>query len=191
MIATSVSPLGPAPIVDFDGTMAYLPVDWAALRRELGVTSVDQLWAQTTEARWDTVTAAELAAAAYARPIPTTLAALARSRSFVVITDNDESVVKQFLQAYPRLTSKMVAVLGRRYHGGPKRNQDVFRRAFSQAVELVRAVPAVDATEPVVYCGDRDYELEYAAGLGARTVRVSLSGQFETPPILQPTKGNR
>ena len=36
--------LGRAPIVDFDGTLARLDVDWDGLRRSLGLGSLDDLW---------------------------------------------------------------------------------------------------------------------------------------------------
>jgi phosphoglycolate phosphatase-like HAD superfamily hydrolase len=170
------APLGRVPIVDFDGTMAYLPIDWAALRRQLGVGSINELWTGADGgAGWATVTAAELAATTHARPIAITLEALAAASGFVVVTDNDESVVSTFLARYPWLAAKVLAVLGRRYHGGPKRDPEVFARAFRMASELIRRT---GSDQPIVYCGDQDYELAFAISLGAQAVRVLLSGEL-------------
>jgi hypothetical protein len=172
-MTSSTAALGPNPIVDFDGTMAYLPVDWAALRRQLRVASMSELWERSDDAAWTAVAAAEVAATALARPIAATVQALEASQGFVVVTDNDESAVAAFLGVHPVLADKAVAVLGRRFHGGPKRDADVFARALRTAVDLL---PAGDE---VVYCGDQDYELAFARAMGARPVRVLLSGQFE------------
>jgi hypothetical protein len=176
--------LGPAPIVDFDGTMAFLPVDWTALRRALGVGSVAELWTNGEPGQWATVTEAEFTAVSRARPIVATLDALAAARAFVVITDNDESVVAEFLSAYPALAAKTRAVFGRQSHGGPKRDREVFARAFSAARQWLGDI----APDPV-YCGDQDYELDFARALGAGTVRVRLSGELEAEPSVADAQG--
>jgi len=187
MTRSLATTLGPAPIVDFDGTMAYLPVDWVTLRRRLRVGSLNELWDNDDHADWAAVTAAELTAIDRARPIPATLEALAAASGFVVVTDNHESVVSAFLSQHRQLASKVLAVFGRGYHGGPKRNQEVFERAFRAASSLVG-----DLSDQVVYCGDQDYELQFATTLGARAVRVLLSGELDLQPSLaQASKGNR
>ena len=36
--------LGLTPILDFDGTITELPVDWSSLRRQLGIHQIVDLW---------------------------------------------------------------------------------------------------------------------------------------------------
>ena len=76
--------LGRAPIVDFDGTLARLDVDWDGLRRRLGLGSLNDLWETRgsrrdgwmDDAGWRAVTAAEIDAARDAEPVAPMVAAL-------------------------------------------------------------------------------------------------------------------
>jgi phosphoglycolate phosphatase-like HAD superfamily hydrolase len=172
----AVSSLGVAPIVDFDGTMAALAIDWESLRRELGVGSILELWDDYRNPQWATVATAEIAAAAAAKPIMATLDALGAAAKFVVVTDNDEGAVETFLARYPELGDKALAILGRRFNGGPKRDGERFTRAFRAAETLV--TDSVSGLDRVVYCGDQEYEIAYATSLGARVVRVLRSGEL-------------
>lgn len=161
---------GPAPIVDFDGTIAALPVDWAGLRRRLGVSSIDDLWRGAASDPWGPVTDAEVAAAVEAEPVGPMVAALEAARGFAVLTSNSEQAVHRFLARFPVLAAKVRLVAGREALGGSKRDLDRFRVAFTACRE---STAADRGGGPVVYVGDAQFELEFASGLGAVAVHVA------------------
>jgi phosphoglycolate phosphatase-like HAD superfamily hydrolase len=160
--------LGRAPIVDFDGTLARLAVDWAELREQLGVRSIDDLWSGPV-ARWHAVTAAETRAATRAEPVRAVVDALAPDAVVGVLTANSEHAVRAFLAGQPALAARVRAVAGRETLGGPKRDPRAFAAAFDA---LVAATAPARGGAPVVYCGDQTYELDLAAARGARAVLV-------------------
>ena len=164
--------LGLAPILDFDGTIAVLPVDWADLRRTLGVRSLDDLWGRD-RGGWDLVTRAETGAAATAEPLTALLRSLDAVSAFAVLTNNSESAVREFFRRFDGLASRSAGVVGRESLGGSKRNPERFRFGFERCVALTAGARAGG---PVVYVGDARYELELAAELGARAVHVSEIG---------------
>ena len=84
--------LGPAPVLDFDGTLTRLAVPWDVLRELLAVQSVDALWEQGIEA-WEPVLAAEVEAPRRAAPVSEVMQALAPARAFAVLSSNDEGTV--------------------------------------------------------------------------------------------------
>jgi phosphoglycolate phosphatase-like HAD superfamily hydrolase len=179
--------LGPAPIVDFDGTIARLDVDWARLRMRLRVDAIGELWARAGDGRWAEVTAAEVAAAEHAREIACTTEALRSVRAFAVVTDNSEHAIDAYLRRLPELASRVAYVGGRESLEGPKRDAARFRKVFDRAVAATG--PFRSASDPIVYVGDQQYELALASALGARTVCVvdgSSIVDVTTPPTGQP-----
>jgi phosphoglycolate phosphatase-like HAD superfamily hydrolase len=160
--------LGPAPIADFDGTIARLPVDWNALRHQLNVRSVRDLWALSAD-EWDQVTEAEVRAAALAEPLWPVLRRLAGTSGFAVLTSNSERAVCTFFDRFPAESARMVHLVGRETLGGPKEDQDVFRRGYQACLE---ATQALRGEAPPVYVGDASYELAFAESLGATPVSV-------------------
>lgn len=163
--------LGPAPILDFDGTLAVLPVDWRELRGRLAVVSIEHLWLTeaSTSSRWDLVTDAEVAAAALAQPVPATVQALDRVRTFSILSSNSERSIAVFLARFPALAGRKRLVVGRETVGGSKRDPDLFAVAFWACRD---ATAAERGTGPVVYLGDSAFELELAAALGAIALHV-------------------
>ena len=159
---------GPAPIVDFDGTLALLPVDWDALRRRLSVATIDDLW-RTGADLWRVVTEVEVAAAEDAAPVPATVEALAGALGFAVISANSEQSISIFLRRHPALAGRARLVVGRETMQGPKRDPACFERAF---VACRDATAGDRGDGPVVYVGDQNYELVLATSLGATAVHV-------------------
>jgi phosphoglycolate phosphatase-like HAD superfamily hydrolase len=160
--------LGPAPVVDFDGTLVHLPVDWEGLRAHLGVSRVDDLWAGAGDG-WDAVARAEEEAAATASPVPGMLEALAAARAVAVLSNNSERAVWRFLDRFSDLGALVATVVGRETLGGPKREYHVFARGFTRCV---KATEHARAGGSVVYVGDQHYELRFARRLGARALHV-------------------
>jgi hypothetical protein len=159
---------GPAPIVDFDGTLARLVVDWEGLRRNLGVHSLDDLW-QRDAGAWATVTEAEVAAAQTAEPVAGMVAELGACRGFAVLTSNAEAAVRAFCARFPALEKRLVAVAGRESLRGPKRDP----RCFGIGFEICAAAtgPLRPGLTPT-YVGDLPWELRFAADLGATAFDV-------------------
>jgi phosphoglycolate phosphatase-like HAD superfamily hydrolase len=173
--------LGRAPIVDFDGTLARLGVDWAGLRARLGLTSLDELWERvdasadgwTDDPTWRAVTAAEIDAARVAEPVAPLVTALASCDGFAVLTGNSEAAVAAFLEITPRLRSLCLAVAGRETLRGSKRDQPAFARGFQRCVD---ATAAARAGAVPVYVGDLPWELTSARQLGAVAIDVTALG---------------
>lgn len=168
--------LGPAPVVDFDGTLASLPVDWPALRERLEVTRIDDLWRRDDPAgrtAWSAVTRVEVAAAAHAHPVEVMVQLLGRADGFAVLTSNSSRAVERFLQDRTDLAGKVVAIVGREALGGPKSDPSRFSDGFSRCAE---ATAPLRGRGEVVYVGDQAYELDLARRLGARAVDVAALG---------------
>lgn len=167
MVTSSI--VGPAPIVDFDGTLALLPLDWHALRERLGVRWIDDLWAGGEDG-WATVTEAECAAADVAPPVEPLVRLLSGAEAFAVLSANSEQAVRRFLDRFPDLSSRCRAIVGRESLGGSKRDPERFRSALDVCSE---ATAAERGGGEVVYVGDMQWELDLAASLGARPVDVA------------------
>ena len=163
--------LGPAPVLDFDGTLARLPLDWAGVRRDLGVATVEELWARGDAAAWERLAAAEVAAAAVAEPVGALLAALGASRELAVLTGNSERAVARFLARFPALAARCRHVEGRESLGGPKRDPRRFAAALRRCAA---ATSAARGAAPLVYTGDAAWELELARGCGAVAVDAAV-----------------
>ena len=161
--------LGPAPILDFDGTIARLEVNWALLRATLGVASIEELW-RGDPARWELVRDAEVRAATIADPIAAVTDRLARSRCFSVLTSNSSEAVRAFVDRFPALRERMRIAIGREDLAGPKTDVAVFRRGLQRCLDMNE----IAEDEPDrVYVGDSAYELTFAAELGFRAVHVN------------------
>jgi len=161
--------LGPAPVVDFDGTLARLPVAWDDLRGRLRVDRIDEIWRSVDTDSWEIVRDAEVDAAQRASPIEPVRAFLEQSTAFAVLSSNSEVAVGAFLGRFAALESRAAIIVGRESLAGPKRDYAVFARGFAECVD---ATASARADHRVVYVGDADWELEYARRLGARAVDV-------------------
>jgi beta-phosphoglucomutase-like phosphatase (HAD superfamily) len=159
--------LGPAPIVDFDGTLARLDVAWDDLRARLGTDRIGQLWQSENPDAWSIVRDAEIEAAIRATPCVPMRARLERSSAFAVLTSNSEDAVARFLERFGSLESRAAVVVGRETLRGPKDDYEIFSRGF---IRCVTATATARADDDVVYVGDTDWELDFARRLGAHAV---------------------
>jgi len=162
--------LGPAPVVDFDGTLARLDVAWDVLRRTAGVQRIEELWTRSGVAVWDDVTHAETLAANTAAALDAVLGRLEDATALAVLTSNSQASVRAFLGRFPALDEKVTVVVGRETLAGPKTDFTVFTHGFRLCVE---ATATARDGGPVVYVGDMDYELEFAHRLGAVPISVA------------------
>lgn len=172
--------LGPAPIIDFDGTLARLDVPWDDLRTEAGVTHIRDLWNRVPEA-WTPVSRAEERSARVADVVPAMQKALGHTSSFAILSNNSEAAVWQFLERFTDLVSRVRLVVGRETLAGPKNDFDVFARGFTACVE---ATAGARGRSPVVYVGDLSYELAFARRLGGRPIHVDAlrgGGEYNDP----------
>lgn len=162
--------LGPAPILDFDQTIADLPVDWWGLRARLGIDTIDELWAVGRIEAWGPVIEAEVAAAVRAEPVAATMRHLEPVLAFSILSSNSARSIETFLLRFPSLADRCRLVAGRERLRGPKRDPDLFAQAFRACRD---ATATERGGEPVVYVGDMAFELELAAGLGAVALDVA------------------
>jgi phosphoglycolate phosphatase-like HAD superfamily hydrolase len=179
---------GRALIADFDGTLADLRVDWAALRRRLAVTSIQDLWARGPGA-WDEVTAAECAAAMDASLVPGGAELALAAPAVSVLTNNSEMAVRAFLDRHPDLDRRVCAVIGRESLGGPKNDRARFTAGFARGLHAIHERVA-STTIDVCYLGDQDYELEFARQLTGAVVDVREVLFFGIAPPHHQEKGD-
>jgi phosphoglycolate phosphatase-like HAD superfamily hydrolase len=161
--------LGPAPIVDFDGTIACLPVSWRDLRTRLDVDRMGQLWESADLDAWSLVRDAEIEAAGRATPLEPMRDALEEVSSFAVLTSNSEDAVAHLLSRFPSLESRVAVVVGRETLAGPKGDYEVFQVGF---MRCVAATSNARGNDDLVYVGDADWELDFARRLGAQAIDV-------------------
>src|SRR5262245_5560361 len=146
--------LGRSPITDFDGTLARLPVAWEALRIQLRVRRLADLWEREDAVRcWQVVRNAEVAAAREAVPIDAVGSRLQRADAFAILTSNAEDSVLEFLEHFPKLRSRCACVVGRETLGGPKDDFRIFRRGFDLCVAATAHARAEAAIE---FVGNED-----------------------------------
>lgn len=158
-------------ICDFDGTLAFLDLDWDALRADLGVARLGELWSRPATA-WEPVTQAEMHAADRAAPRFGALELVA-DEPLVIISANSERAIARFLARGWPLDVRLV--IGRETLAGHKFDP----ARFAAAVERALAVLG-DELRHRRYLGDADEELELAARCGlepidARRLAVSPS----------------
>jgi phosphoglycolate phosphatase-like HAD superfamily hydrolase len=161
-------------IADFDGTLVDLPIDWRGLRERLDVKSIDDLFRAGSDAQWEVVRDEELRAARSGPPRRDVIDRILSSMPRVaVLTANSERAVAAFLEREPALAARVLVVVGRETARGPKRDKDVFAASYRRCVEAL--VSDGGAQVAPVYFGDQDYELAYAADLGAVVVDVRVA----------------
>jgi phosphoglycolate phosphatase-like HAD superfamily hydrolase len=174
--------LGPAPITDFDGTLARLDVPWENVRAAIGVARIGDLWSDRAPGAWAPVSRAEEEAARVAEVVPEMQQALVHANSFAILSSNGETAVCRFLERFTDLSSRVQLIVGRETLAGPKTDFDVFARGFAACVE---ATAVARNRSRVVYVGDADFELEYARRLGAQAIHVSVllggNGESDDP----------
>lgn len=161
--------LGPAPILDFDGTLARLEIDWSELRAQLGVQTVNELWS-TNEADWTLVTDFEIQASEVAHEIAPTVAALAHSSAFSILTANSERAVSVFMESRPQLAERLAIVVGRETLEGPKLDATCFHRGYQRCLV---ATASVRGSDRPIYLGDDPRELALASNEGAIAYNVT------------------
>jgi hypothetical protein len=113
---------------------------------------------------------AEVAAAATAEPVPATVDAVGGAVSFAVLTNNSEAAVRVFLARVPNLASRAGIVVGRERLGGPKASFDVVAGGLATCRQ---ETAQARGDGPLVYLGDRAFELGFARRLGAVARPVS------------------
>lgn len=155
---------GRALVTDFDGTLTELAVDWAAIRRDLGISRIGELWRRGIEA-FAPLTAAEVDGARDGIDRGGAMAFARTFETFAVLTDNSELAVQAFFERNPELQRRCVCVAGRESLAGTKHRRSVFRRGAAACLEALGV-----ATGDCVYLGDHPTELAYAAELGFRVV---------------------
>jgi phosphoglycolate phosphatase-like HAD superfamily hydrolase len=159
--------LGLAPVLDFDGTLTNLAIDWAKLRRRLNVERIDELWSRPND--WSIVSSEEIGAAEIADPIRPVVDGLSRVRDFAVLTSNDAAAVHRFVDRFPLLKVRLRLVIGRHELGGPKTD---FSR-FESGVRRCLVATGQDQGQAIpVYVGDSQFELDFARKMGMRAVDV-------------------
>ncbi len=159
---------GPAPILDFDGTIANLPVDWKGLREMLSIASIEDLWSRGRD-DWGVVAEAELMAASHAVLVAPVATILATVRSFAVLTSNDARAVYVFVDRFPALKERLSIVIGREELAGPKTDFAYFELGMLQCLEATRSHRSGDQA---VYVGDSPYELTFALRMGLKVLDV-------------------
>ncbi len=159
--------LGPAPVLDFDGTIAQLDMDWIELRRQLNVDRIEDLWTGTRD--WSAVADAEVRAATTAAPVESVVAILSEVQVFAVLTSNDARAVHRFVDRFPDLKNRLAVVVGREELGGPKTDFALFNEGVQQCLT---ATAQHRNGEQAVYVGDSPYELDFASRLGLKAVDV-------------------
>lgn len=160
--------LGLAPVLDFDGTLTHLDVDWVGLRQQLGVERIDDLWSQQYD--WKAVTDAEVRAAETAELISPVATMLVTINCFAILTSNSADAVHRFFERFPTLEQRLSIVVGRDELGGPKSDFDFFQVGVAKCLA---ATDQVGHVEQVTYLGDSPYELDFARRLGMRALDVS------------------
>lgn len=153
-------------ISDFDGTLCHLNVDWESVRQRFQMSSVEEGWTLTGSERdefWDFVTREEVQAVKDSEPVDRVVAWLESARIIVVLTNNSEVAVHEFLRRSDMsLAAKVVGVVGRETLRGSKRRQEVFTTAINECCSFVSGADP----SKILYVGDMAYELEYASELG-------------------------
>ena len=98
--------LGPAPVVDFDGTIVPLPVDWPHLRRSFGVSRINDLWTQGGQDGFSLIAEMEVEGANVGGPFDAVMNELASATAFPVLASNSAVAVKTFFSLRTRLCPK-------------------------------------------------------------------------------------
>lgn len=159
---------GPTAILDFDGTIAHLPVDWPRLRRQLGVERIADLW-QLHAFVWSIVESAEVHAALVAEPVGNVLTLLDQTESFAILTSNSARSVEVFFQRYPAVRERLVAIAGRAELGGPKHEFVHFARGMSLCRHAIET--HCPHGQPI-YVGNERFELDFATSLGLNAIDI-------------------
>jgi hypothetical protein len=170
--------LGHAPVLDFDGTIVRLPVDWSHLRRRLGVLRINDLWTLGRPDAFSLVTDMEVEAADVGEPVDVVMHELAWATSFAVLTNNSALAVRKFFSRFPDFERRLVCVIGRDELGGPKTEIEYFTPGLRQCLD---ATKTARADGPAIYVGDSAYELVFArrAGMTAFDVADLSSGRAD------------
>jgi phosphoglycolate phosphatase-like HAD superfamily hydrolase len=149
-------------ILDFDGTLTHLSVDWSSLRNIIGLERLsDYFKLPKLEQDYvlETISKTEYAGLVNGSLIDISI--LEKCESWSVLTNNCEETVWSFIER-ERISKKPIMVLGRESLGGPKEDFTVFTRA----IELITAIYQ---RHEALYVGDSDYEIQFAKRLGLVT----------------------
>lgn len=155
-------------IVDFDGTLINLRVDWGHLRRSLGVKSISELWNISGESQWDTVTTAEIEAVETSEINTQLIKSLQNFSQVAILSNNSNYSIKNALLRIES-DSKDWLIFGRESIEGPKEDWGLFNRVVRKITEQWMC-----SLNEVVYFGDSKYEIDYAQVLGLKVVPVKI-----------------
>lgn len=158
-------------IVDLDGTLMNLDVNWAQVRKELEVISVGELWSWPLQKRrcgWRILDAYESDAASRATLNQSALAIIKDYGSWSLLTNNGHRVACMVEQMVHRFSPcrRASVIQSRESLQGPKESFPLFSKAIGN-------VRAVTGTNHLSYLGDQDYELSYATRLGLEAIRAA------------------
>lgn len=158
-------------VSDFDGTLCNLAVNWPQLKSDFGLSFIESGWdlcGQPKEQFWRAVADAEYRAVEHSELIMPVVAFLESSDRLVILTNNSEQAVAQFIARHGLFKPMThLSIVGRETLGGSKRNRSLFTSSIELAISN-------NSTRPsrVAYIGDSDYELEYAHEMGLVVLRA-------------------
>lgn len=154
---------------DFDGTLMDLAVDWRALREELGVSDIGELWKRNDPAPFERVTAVETQGARLGRDNSVAIEFVRRAGRFALISGNSEAAIQTFLARHADLRDRCAVVVGRESLAGPKLDREIFKRGVGMCLAALQLADAGRVT----YLGDSHDELELARSLGFDAIDVA------------------
>ena len=154
-------------IIDLDGTLIDLNVDWGQLRKVLGVTSITELWRFSDQSIWSKVSDAELNAAKTSRLNDELIALIGSSSQVAVFSNNSNCAIEETLRRIGEITKNWL-IVGREFLGGAKEDFTIFSRGIEWTVQQWDVKP-----ESASYVGDAVYEVDFARRLGLNSWRIS------------------
>ena len=150
-------------VVDFDGTLVDLQVDWATLVKRLGNPTLTQQFEPRFRDRLREAEMARLATAPVNRRL---VAELSAGGPFAILTNNSSEVVAAFLERYPELKRRCVLIVGREQLTDSKVNPVAWWSGVSRCLERLGVAPG----QRWRYVGDSAYELDHARKAGAAQI---------------------
>ncbi len=160
-------------IFDFDGTLTNLNVDWIALKREISITRISEVWNfQRTQKSKALSIISDFELKGTKNKLNFDRKKFERFSQFAVMTNNSEKTVDFFFEMlnldynWPRLNPTLV--VGRETLQGPKEIETLFQ----SGIQLIFDSWQVKNTSFCCYIGDQNYELRYAAKFGLRAINI-------------------
>ena len=161
-------------ILDFDGTITDLEVNWEEVRNCLGVSRISDVWRYDANSRirlLNKITEFELKGVRQELKLPVAL--INSFDSYYIISNNSELAINSFyygLETNERLKLKRpTMVVAREKLQGPKEDFSIFKKW----IETILCNYADKPRSKLSYIGDQQYELDYSELLGIQPIHVS------------------